>query len=516
MTERKRIALNVMATYGRSLYALAIGLFTGRWTLMALGEVDYGLMGVVGGMTFFLSFFNGLLASAVSRFYAYEVGRSSVAETHEGGVAECRKWFNTALMIHVVVSVLCVAIGYPIGEWVVRNWLAIPADRIKACVWVFRFACLACFVGMLNVPFQAMYIAKQYIAELTIYGLVTSTLQACFVYYIASHPSDWLVRYSVWTCLLAIAPQLAICCRAMKVFPECRIALRDCWNMDCTRKLVTYAGWQTFGALGCVARGQGLAILVNKYFGARANAAMSIANTVNGQAGSLASAMLGAFTPAIVQACGAGDDDRMCRLAFRACKFGMFLTLLFAVPLGVEISNVMTLWLKDPPPYAAGLCLCMLVMLVIDKSTAGHMCALNAKGKIALYQAVVGGLFILTLPTAWLFAELRLGVYSVGVALVLMTVCSALGRAWFARHLVGMSIRFWLMRIVVPTALVAAVASVVCLSVQYVLPPDLLRLCLTVIVSSCVLIPLAWLLVLQEDERLYVYGKIRQLGERFR
>ena len=43
--------LNIIATYGRSLYALVIGLFCGRWTLMALGEVDNGLMGVVGGLT---------------------------------------------------------------------------------------------------------------------------------------------------------------------------------------------------------------------------------------------------------------------------------------------------------------------------------------------------------------------------------------------------------------------------------------------------------------------------------
>ncbi len=42
--QNRRIVLNIVATYGRSLYALVIGLFCGRWTLMALGEVDYGLM----------------------------------------------------------------------------------------------------------------------------------------------------------------------------------------------------------------------------------------------------------------------------------------------------------------------------------------------------------------------------------------------------------------------------------------------------------------------------------------
>ena len=37
MSPNRRIFLNIIATYGRSLYALVIGLFCGRWTLMALG-----------------------------------------------------------------------------------------------------------------------------------------------------------------------------------------------------------------------------------------------------------------------------------------------------------------------------------------------------------------------------------------------------------------------------------------------------------------------------------------------
>ena len=44
MTQNRRIVLNIMATYGRSLYALVIGLFCGRWAPRALGEVDRGLM----------------------------------------------------------------------------------------------------------------------------------------------------------------------------------------------------------------------------------------------------------------------------------------------------------------------------------------------------------------------------------------------------------------------------------------------------------------------------------------
>ena len=38
MSPNRRIFLNIVATYGRSLYALVIGLLCGRWTLMSLGE----------------------------------------------------------------------------------------------------------------------------------------------------------------------------------------------------------------------------------------------------------------------------------------------------------------------------------------------------------------------------------------------------------------------------------------------------------------------------------------------
>ena len=55
MSPNRRIVLNIVATYGRSVYALVLGLLTARWALSALGEVDFGLMGLVGGLTGFIS-----------------------------------------------------------------------------------------------------------------------------------------------------------------------------------------------------------------------------------------------------------------------------------------------------------------------------------------------------------------------------------------------------------------------------------------------------------------------------
>ena len=51
MSPNHRILLDIFATYGRSLYALIIGLFCGWWVLTAVGKSEFGFCGVVGGMT---------------------------------------------------------------------------------------------------------------------------------------------------------------------------------------------------------------------------------------------------------------------------------------------------------------------------------------------------------------------------------------------------------------------------------------------------------------------------------
>lgn len=72
MTESRRIVLNTLATYGRSLFTLACSLFTSRWILMSLGHSDYGLFGVVGGLMAFIAFFNTVLGGA-STLVEYDV-----------------------------------------------------------------------------------------------------------------------------------------------------------------------------------------------------------------------------------------------------------------------------------------------------------------------------------------------------------------------------------------------------------------------------------------------------------
>lgn len=71
----KRIAKNTLFMYIRLMLVLCINLFTVRIVLQALGEVDYGLNNVVGGVVSMFSFISTTLAGASMRFFSFEIGK---------------------------------------------------------------------------------------------------------------------------------------------------------------------------------------------------------------------------------------------------------------------------------------------------------------------------------------------------------------------------------------------------------------------------------------------------------
>lgn len=477
---------------------------------MALGQVDYGLMGLVGGLTVFITFFNNVLAGANSRFYAFSVGAAKTATDKVAALEECRHWFNTSLSVHTVVPFLLVACGYPIGVYAIEHWLTIPADRVTACVWVFRFVCVSCFVGMLNVPFRAMYTAKQFIAELTIYSFMTTTLNVIVLYYMVSHPAVWLVKFAFWTCLLSVTPQIVICIRACIIFPECKIRVSYMWDRARLRELGAFAGWQMLGAFCAMMRTNGMSIVINKFFGPVMNAAQAVGNSVQAHCNTLAGALQGAFTPVIVQACGAKDYEKMKSFAFRTCKFNVMMTAIFALPVALELPEIMRLWLKNPPDYAVGLCYCAMLYHLVGCITVGHMIVVGATGRVASYQAVMSSVNILTVPLAVVVGFLWRNVYAIMLTVVFMEVLNSIGRIWFARYLAGMSVTEWIRRVFLPVFVSVGLTGAFGFLPHFLLVQSFLRVCVTTFVCEATYLPIAWLMVLSQEERDFVKEKFGQ------
>ncbi len=509
-TENRRIFWNIVFTYGRSLISIGGMLLISRWVLMALGQVDFGLFSVVGGLVVFIQFTNNVLAGATTRFYAFAIGEAK-SEDNKNGLEVCKKWFNTAISIHTLLPLLLILIGYPIGKWAIVHWLTIPPDRIYACIWVLRFTCISSLVAMVNVPFTAMYNAKQYIAELTIYSMIATLCNVIFAYYMASHPGLWLTKYALWMCLVTIVPQIIICIRAIIIFQECKLVVKYLWDKIYIRTLLSFAGWQFLGAFCSLLRSQGITLLINKVFGPIINASMQIANQVNAGTSTLASALIVSFSPAITTACGAKDYKRMMSLAFGACKFSTLLALIFVIPLALELPYVINLWLKTPPPFVIGLCYLMLTYYICDVCTTGNVIVINASGKIKEYHIVLSGISIFTLPAAIFAVYLGGNVYSIAVILVIAIILNSAGRVYFAQKLLNMSAKHWTKEIMFPICSIIFLCAIIAYLPHLLFPAGFMRLFITVMFSECLFIPLAWFVVLNTSEREYILTKIKSI-----
>ena len=73
-----------------------MGLYTSRLVLQTLGESDYGIYNVIGGVVAMFAIISGALNSAVSRFITFEMGK--------GESAQLNKVYSTAVIIQLVLA----------------------------------------------------------------------------------------------------------------------------------------------------------------------------------------------------------------------------------------------------------------------------------------------------------------------------------------------------------------------------------------------------------------------------
>ncbi len=513
MKPSTRIILNTLATYSQSLFALFVSLFSARWVLQALGQSDFGLYGVVGSIILLMTFLNGGMSVGVARFYAYSIGRGHNLSEEEA-VDDLKRWFNTALSIHIVLPFLLILTGWPVGEYALRHWMTIPPDRIDACIWVFRISLATAFMSVFSVPFTAMYSAHQLISELAVFGIISSCCTFAGAWFLLHVQSDRLIVYALYMMAVSAGiPALQII-RAMFKFKACRIRISYMYHWKYLKELFGFVGWKMFGMSCVVLRGQGTPILINLQFGPLINAAYSIAYRLSTQATSLSAAMMGALQPALTSAEGKGDRQKMLGIALQACKFGTLLVLFFVIPLTLEMDTLLHLWLKTPPEYAGGLCQWMLAMLVVDNMTSGSMLAINAFGKIAAYELIQGSFFLLALPLMWLFFKMGLGPVSIGYALFISNLVYCVGRVLFSKHLLALPVSGWIRQVAVPVLALIAGSATAGWGIMQVVEAGFFRLCLTTGVTGIVTLTIGWYGLLNSGERLFAREMIRKMTAR--
>ena len=459
----RRIAKNTMMLYVRMFVLMLVGLYTSRVVLNALGETDYGVYSVVGGVVAMFSMISGALNSAVSRFITFELGKNNPERLS--------RVYCTSVNIQLILALIVVLLAEPIGLWFIENKMTIDPARIPAATWVLHFSLLAFVINLMSVPQMASITAHEKMSAYAYIGILDGLLRLGVAFMIVSAPFDRLVYYAMLMAGVVLIVRLTygIYCRIH--FPECRY--RFVFDRPLVKEMFAFAGWNFIGVTSGVLRDHGGNILVNLFAGPVVNAARGVAVQLNGAVQSFVTNFMTAVNPQITKSYAAGDYKYVFALIGKSSRMSFYLLSLMAIPIIFNADLLLQVWLKEVPEHTTLFVQLFLMFALSESLSLPLITAMLATGRIRNYQLVVGGIQLLNLPVSYIFLKMgAIPEITVVVAIALSHVCLFARLIMFSRAS-GFSVPGFVREVYVNAMKVAVSAAAIPLVMTFVLPEGL-------------------------------------------
>lgn len=450
ISNNKRIAKNTFALYVRMAFVIGVTLYTSRIVLKELGVDDYGLYNVIGGIVVLLSFLNGAMAVTTQRFLSYEMGSDDSDRL--------RITFTQTLLVHFFIALIALMLAETIGLWFILNKLVIPTGQEGAAFWVYQISVLSFLISIIQAPFNAAIISNERMsiyAYFSIFEVLGKLVIACSL---SQFNNDRIIWYAVLILIMNLLVGLAYTAYSFVNFKECRPINKV--DAIIIKKLAGFAGWSLFGAMAWAAKGQGLNVLLNLFFGTAVNAAYGVANQVNIAINSFVQNFSTAIAPQIVKTYSAGDYQQTNILIYSGSKISFLLLLIIAFPIYACINPILAIWLVEVPTYSASFIRLILIISLLESFTFAIGTAIQATGKIRMYQTVVGLTLLMSLPLSWLFLKRGFDadiVFYTSIVISLIALIFRLGI--LKKNIPSFSIRKYVMQVFLPATAIVALCS---------------------------------------------------------
>lgn len=468
-----RIAKNTMALYFRMLLQMCISLYTARVILDALGDVDYGLYSVVGGVLAIFTFINGTLIAATQRFISYSIG------TNDEEVL--RQTVASSKALHLIFAGLTLLIGETIGLWVLNTYINIPAGSEFAANVVYQLSIISAIFTITQVPYTAMIIAYERMEIFAYASIAEAVIKLGIAMSLGLFVANRLEIYSLFMLLTVVVMwfiwrgfsrrNFAVGKQPMKLYK------------GTIKEMTSFASWNMFGTLASSASVHGINILINIFFGARVNTARAIAYQVTNTVTQFTTNLNMAVNPQITQSYASGNLSYMHSLIYWGCKISYCLLMIISIPLIIEMPTILTWWLGDYPPFTVILCQLALIDAMLFAISSPLITSSLATGRIKIYQIVVGGLYLLLLPIVFIVLKLGGSPQSTLVVSIIINVVTLFARLYMLRPMIQLSIKAYSYKVLLPLFFISIIAPILPILIHFNIANDVLRVITVGVVS---------------------------------
>lgn len=488
----KRIAKNTLMLYFRQILILLVSLYTVRIVLNTLGVEDYGIYNVVGGIVSFFSFLSGTMASATQRFFSFALGQDDTEKLN--------RTFSVNLIVYVIIAFTAFILLETVGLWFVNGHLNVPTERFEAARWVFHFSVLTFVATIFRTPFMAIIIAHEDMQIYAYVSIIEVIMKLAVVFLLMYLPWDKLELYGMLifaVSAITAAIYIIICNRKYK---ECQFR-QFYWDKNLLREIIGFTSWTLFGQVTNVARNQAVTILLNQVFNPVVVAARAVAINVTSSINVFSNNFNVGLYPPIIKSYAVGDKREMFSLILRGSKITFFLMWVFALPLFIEMNNILQLWLKNPPPEAVLFTRLALVETLISSVSLPIYTAARAPGKMKIYELTLGTIQIMIFFVSWLVLIIGAAAYSVFVVAIVINLIMFMVRLLIVRTLIGFSIKPFFHQVIFPASAVMALSTILSSAIHWILPQNFTFVCISIILSIIISCASMYFIGLEKVER---------------
>lgn len=392
---------------------MILALYTSRVILEILGETDFGVYNVVGGVVTMFSFLTSTLASASQRYLSYDLTSNNPQKL--------RETFGLIMLTYILMSLLSVILIESVAVWFVNKKMTIPIDRLNAANWVLQISILTYIAHVFTTPYLSVVIAHEKMDVYAYISIIEAFIKLGAVFLLEIIDYDKLIMYAFMLFLCSLFITFCYIYYCMKNYKESHCFIF--YERNRLKNISSYIFWNAIGSIAGLLRSQGVNLLLNIFFNPAINAARAIAYQVHNAINSFSHNFYTAVRPQIIKTYAVGEIERMNNMIISTSRLAFYLLLVVSIPIMIYTESILNVWLDTPPAYADIFVKLILINALVEVFNLPLAAGVQASGNLKSYQIAVFSVNLLNFPVSYCFlyygAPPEITVYvSIGLALL--------------------------------------------------------------------------------------------------
>lgn len=502
MKPSNRIIVNTLAQYVRTIINMVLSLYSSRLVLELLGIDDYGVYSLVAGVVSMLSFLTNSLVGSTQRFLSVSQGK--------GSMERLKEVFSNSLILHILLGFLVAVVLGALTPYIFNGFLNIPSGKVDVAERLYILVILMVYASFIASPYRALLVSHENIVYTSIVDVFDGILKVVLVLLLPYSSIDKLLAYGFIMLGIQLFNLLAFMIYSHAKYEECIFPKIRLFSFSYIKELASFTSWILYSSICITLRTQGLAIVLNKIYGAAINAAYGIGSQISGMVSFISSSFNNAIAPQLMAAEGGGDRKKMHALAEIQSKTSFLLLAMIGIPTMFEMQILLEMWLVDVPNYTMLFGRVFLAMQIVDMLSTGLGSANRAIGNIGLYTIITFTPKLFVLPIAWLILKNEGSLISVGIIMFAVEAICMLLRIFLFRNESWFNAWRYCKSVILRPLVPVLISSTTCYIVQVLIISDI-RILYTYILSITVFLFTSYKITLNRNERRVVKSIVKKI-----